>query len=130
MVLRTAVEEHLVLRIVVEEHLVLRIAAEARLVLGIVAEARLAHRIVAEARLALRTVAEACLAHRTVAEARLVLHIAEVVFEEDQSPVPLVSSQTRDTVRPPPAGGRSNTVSVAGGISVGRRGPQWPKGRC
>lgn len=118
----------MVLRIA-EIRLVLR-TAETRLVLRIVAEARSVFGIAAEARSALRIAAEACSARHIVAGPRLVPRFAGIVFGEDQRPVPLVSSQTRRKARPPPADGRSNIVSVAGGISVARRGPPWPGGRC
>jgi len=101
---------------------VLRIVAEERLVFRIVAEVRLALRIVAETCLVLHIVAGAHLALRTVAEARLSLAV-EVVFEEDQKRIPLVSNQTRDKVQLPLAAERSNTVSVADDTLVVRRRP-------
>ena len=52
------------------------------------------------------------------------LHFAEVVFEEDQKRLPLVSSQTRDKERFLPVAERSNTVSVADGTSEAQRGPR------
>lgn len=95
----------------------LRIAAGARLVPRIVAEARSAFCIAAQA-------------PRIAAGARCsVLRTAEIVFGEDQRWALPVSSRTRDKARSP-ADGRSNTVSVAGGTSVARRGPPSPRGRC